>query len=424
MVCSEKPSPRKKNKTKMEKPIKFFLKKTLPISINFIALILINLFIIGCASNKQVSENTYDLVFRNINLFDGNKVQPNSTVFVKNGVIKKIEDENEIVQNQGIEIINGNGKTLIPALINSHVHIVESKQLVEAAQAGVLTVIDMFNTEIGKMKLYEDSIGMAQFISAGICVTAPKGHGTQYGIEIPTLDAVDDAKRFINNRKAEGSDFIKIIIERGYPFFKAPTLSDSLFREVINSTKQLDLISVVHISELDDGMMAFRFGANGLAHLWDKNGKMINQEQLEELSKRPSFFIIPTLQVLKRSNAFLKKRAYTTTSLDFSEIKVEVGKLNKNNVQILAGTDPPNFEINYGTDIYSELEDFVEAGLTPIESLKTATSSPAKAFQLEQIGTIESGKWANLIMIDGDPTKDITDIRKIEGIWQKGEKIR
>jgi len=110
--------------------------------------------------------------------------------------------------------------------------------------------------------------------------------------------------------------------------------------------------------------------------------------------------------------------------LNFQQIKKEVQKLHEKGILILAGTDPPNFEINYGTDLYSELIDFVNAGLTPIESLKTATSSPAKVFNLTKIGTIESGKLANLILIDGDPTKDITDIRKINGVWQKGTKIR
>jgi len=220
-------------------------------------LLTINLLIFSCAYNKQISENTYDLVFKDVNLFDGNKIHINSTVFIKDGIITKIENENIGALKKDCILIDGKGKTLMPALINSHVHILESKELLESAQAGVLTVIDMFNTDIAKIKLNADSIGMAQFISAGICITSPTGHGTQYGVDIPTLESVDNAMEFVKDRKREGSDFIKIIIERGYPFFKVPTLSDTLFKNVIHSTKQLNLLSVVHVSDLDDGMMAF-----------------------------------------------------------------------------------------------------------------------------------------------------------------------
>jgi len=386
--------------------------------VKFIILVLFS-SISSCISNKKTSDEAYNLVFKEVNLFDGNELHPNATVYVSKDIILKIEKNSPIKLRKDVVVIDGKGKTLIPALINAHVHIGKPQHLVEAAQAGVLTVIDMFNINMASIQTYDDFIGYAQFVSAGICVTAPYGHGTQYGVDIPTLDSVEDSYKFIADRKAEGSNFIKIIIENGYPLSRFSTLSDTTFNRVIAATKQLDMISVVHVSDLDDGIKAFRYGANGLAHLWTKNGKTISKEQLQVLSSRP-FFVIPTLQVLKRA----LNRSKRKPSIEYTQLKNEVAKLHANKVQILAGTDPPNFGINYGTDLYKELEDFVAAGLTPTESLRTATSSPAKAFQLEKVGTIQKGKWANLILIDGDPTKNISDIEKIEGIWQKGQRIK
>ena len=83
-----------------------------------------------------------------------------------------------------------------------------------------------------------------------------------------------------------GSDFIKIIIESGYPFYPVPTLSDSQVKNTISSAIELNMLTVVHVSDLDDGMKAFRYGANGLAHLWTKNENYINAEQLKELNKK------------------------------------------------------------------------------------------------------------------------------------------
>ena len=378
------------------------------------------LLLSGCAYNKQLSDESYDLVFKEVRLFDGYRLHPQTSVYISNGRIKRVEKGYESVEGKEVEIIEGKGKTLLPALINAHVHVVEPSQLVEAAQAGVLTLIDLFNIDLENMKRYQDSVGYAQLVSAGICVTAPKGHGTQYGIDIPTLDSAKDALRFVKDRKAEGSDFIKIILEQGYPFNRVPTLSDTIFRSVVSAAKELNLISVVHVSDLDDGMMAFRSGADGLAHLWTKGKKTITNAQLQEISRRP-FFVTPTLQVLKRSLSKWRKKV---VSLNFIQMQEEVKKLQENNVQILAGTDPPNYGINYGTDLYEELEDFVAAGLTPIESIQTATSSPAKVFQLKNIGIIKPGALANVLLVDGDPTTNISDIRKIIGVWQKGEKLR
>ena len=105
-------------------------------------------------------------------------------------------------------------------------------------------------------------------------------------------------------------------------------------------------------------------------------------------------------------------------------MKAEVGQVHRAGVPILAGTDPPGYGVNYGSDLYEEMAHLAESGLSPIEALKAATSNPSRAFGLGSRGFISEGESADLLLIDGDPTSDVSAIRNVAGIWKHGEKIR
>jgi hypothetical protein len=95
-------------------------------------------------------------------------------------------------------------------------------------------------------------------------------------------------------------------------------------------------------------------------------------------------------------------------------------QLRDAHVDVLTGTDAPNPGTTHGASLHRELELLVKAGLTPTEALAAATSVPAKRFGLEDRGSIAVGKRADLVLVDGDPTKDITATRKIVGVWKTG----
>jgi imidazolonepropionase-like amidohydrolase len=107
-----------------------------------------------------------------------------------------------------------------------------------------------------------------------------------------------------------------------------------------------------------------------------------------------------------------------------NQLLSEVKKMYDAGIPILAGTDPPNAGINYGTDIYKELELIRETGIPILEVLKSGTSNITKAFGLENTGFIKVGYIADLILIDGDPTKDIKNIGNINTVWKKGKQVK
>jgi imidazolonepropionase-like amidohydrolase len=363
------------------------------------------LFAICC--QLQAQEGFF---IKNVKVFDGEQVIESTNVEVVENRIIKISTELKTKTN--LKIIDGKGKTLIPALSNAHVHAWSPISLKQAANAGVLNVMDMHGIENYQqnMRKLNDSTNFARYFIAGYAATAPGGHGTQFGFPVPTLASPADAKTFVAERLKANVDYIKIIVE---PYMEA--LSIETVTEIIKEAHQSNLKAVVHVSKLEDGIEVLKNNADALVHIWWD--KVIDEEELNYLATQKEFFIIPTLLTTLKAFEQIENEDY----LSKSELLAEVKKLHDAKVPILAGTDPPNVGINYGTDLYEELFLFKEAGLSNIEILKTATSNPAEAFGLKKMGYLKQGYVADMLLIDGDPTENIEEIKNIEMIWKAGK---
>jgi imidazolonepropionase-like amidohydrolase len=134
-------------------------------------------------------------------------------------------------------------------------------------------------------------------------------------------------------------------------------------------------------------------------------------------------YIIPTLITLQRALKLGEQQGWAKNLLTFKNIQEEVMSVYDANIPILAGTDPPNFDINYGNDLLKEIQLLAESGLLPIDALKAATSNIAIEFDIPNLGFIKKGEEANFIIVNGDPTQYISSIENIESIWKNGIKI-
>lgn len=353
-------------------------------------------------------------VIKNVKVFDGEKTIENTSVKITGDKIEEVAPNIEITEE--LNIIDGRGKSLIPALSNAHVHAWSPQSLSQAAKAGVLNVMDMHGVENFQqsMRMLKDSTDYARYFVAGYAATTPKGHGTQFGFPVPTLENPEDAKDFVKARIASNVDYIKIIVE---PYKE--TLSQETVAELVKEAHKADLKAVVHVSRLDDGIQVLEDNADALVHIWWD--KPINKAKLENLVENKDFFIIPTL--LTTLKAFERMGEDSADYLSKEELLGEIKKLHEAKVPILSGTDPPNLNINYGTDLYEELFLFKEAGLSNIDILKTATSNVAKAFNLKEMGYLKKNYIADMLLIDGDPTENIEDIATIERIWKAGKLV-
>lgn len=368
------------------------------------------LFLLSFLGNTQER-----FIIENVKVFDGEIVIESTSVKVEDGVI--VEISKNIKTPENTEVIDGKGKTLMPALSNAHVHAWAPASLMEAAKAGVLNVMDMHGVEPYQsiMRQLKDSTNYARFYVAGYAATAPEGHGTQFGFPVPTLTKPEDAKQFIADRVKAKVDHIKIILE---PW--KTTLDSETVAELIKEAHKAEKIAVVHISRLEDAVNVLENDADGLVHIWwDKE---LESNKLKELSEEKSFFVIPTL--LTTIKVFKTMGSGAEKFLTKDQLLAEVYKMYEAGIPILAGTDPPNAGINYGTDLYKELELISETGMPNVDVLKAGTSNITRAFGLENTGFIKVGYSADLILVEGDVTADISALSNSKVIWKEGKEVK
>ena len=390
-----------------------------------ICLVPVSLLLLACESDAEHIDAEF--VIQNVRLFDGDAVHTNATVIIDDGIVRTI-DTSAPTAFTGSNVIDGSGSTVVPGLINAHVHLKNFEQAEEAVQDGVLTLINMAGLDFPFQDAMRDKgkseAHLPYFISARNMVTVTNGHGTQY-VQYETVDSAADVPEFVSRRVDEGSDFIKLTIERGDPAFRRPTLSDDMVASTISAAHEHGLMAVVHITERADAIRATELGANGLVHFWSKNFADNDPDMdVSEITPRELgqlgdslVFVIPTITVFDRINDELQ-------TIDMAAMKTEIGKVHAAGVPLLAGTDPPGYGINFGSDLYGELLHLTESGLTDLEALKAATSNTSRAFDLGDIGFIREGASADLLLVEGDPTEDISSIRSIVGIWKHGVKVK
>ena len=384
------------------------------------------------------------VAIRNVRLFDGTRVVPNATVVISDGLI--VAAGPKVTVPEGAQVVDGTGKTLLPGLIDAHTH-VYGPALERALRFGVTTELDMFTSVATLKQQKAEQAGgnvatRADIFSAGTLVTVAGGHGTEY-FPIPTFAPGGDAQAFIDERIAEGSDYIKLVYEDGKPFgidFQSLTKED--LGKLIAATHKRGKLAVVHISSLTGARVAIDAGADALVHLF---GNVPPDADLGKFIAAHRAFVVPTLTVIEstagvqsgavliddaRLKPFLAademrqlrssfpKRAGSTQNIDnaFATVK----QLKAAGARILAGTDAPNPGTTHGASMHRELELLVQAGLTPVEALTAATSAPAAAFSLEDRGRIAPGLRADLLLVDGDPTRDIAATRGIVTVWKGG----
>jgi imidazolonepropionase-like amidohydrolase len=380
-------------------------------------------------------------VIQHSRIFDGKKVILADSVFVQDGKIQAVGKDLNVPP--GTAEIDATGDTLLPGLIDSHTH-TWGDALQEALIFGVTTELDMFTdphyaAAVKKEQADGKDLNMADLRSSGYLATAPGGHGTEYGLPVPTLTSPDEAQAWVDARIAEGSDYIKII--HTSVGWHRPTLSGETMKAVIDAAHERGKLAVVHIDDQQGAKEAINAGADGLAHLFPDSEPSAD---FGPLVAAHHVFVIPTLTVLEsvsgtpsgeslttdprlkpyltQENIAVLKRAISKSPENRSEKYAEdtVRELIAAHVPVLAGTDSGNPGTSHGVSIHRELELLVRSGLTPEQALAAATSVPAREFHLDDRGEIAPGKRADLLLVKGDPTRDITVTRDIVAVWKVG----
>lgn len=367
-------------------------------------------------------------VIGNARIFDGHQMRDPADVVIDGGLISAAPAPSAAHR------IDGAGGTLLPGLIDTHAHMQTRAHLEAMAAWGVTTALDMGAPDLEATRKLRHLAHLPDLRTAGRPASGPgstfivtMGHPASTGVTGPA-----DAGRFVADRIADGSDYIKIIVED--PAFPgAKPLSGDTIAAIVTAAHAAGLLTVAHVVSARTLCTAVAAGVDVVTHT-TLTGQLGDAcEQL--LADRP-VTIIPTLTMMRGVEQSIgRKLPIRVLSLFVPAVRMRyryaeatVAAFRRAHRTVLAGTDANDnphspFNVAHGRALHEELERLVGAGLTPIEALRGATSAAAETFRLPGRGTIAAGQRADLVLVGGDPSRDITSSRNIRGVWIAGSRV-
>jgi imidazolonepropionase-like amidohydrolase len=418
------------------------------------------------------------LVLDNVTVVDvrTGKLEPEQTVILKRHRIFSIRPSKSAKYPASADSVNGKGGYLIPGLWDMHVHLVFGDWFPDAKDIslplfianGVTSVRDM-GSELDVVQGWRKQIKAGRLIGPRILTSGPMldGPRPRFPSSIAVASA-EDARHAVADLKARGADFIKLqsllprdavlaIAEearkREIAFaghvpnaMRASDMSEAgmkSFEHLIgifegSSTAEDDFLKGAKtegrfLATYDEARAASLAALLAKNHtwqcptlVWERGGNLLD---VSDSSGDARVKYVPGPWKNKTWKRFREEitQGYGTddiaTRKKFIDKELEVVRmLEKAGVPFLAGTDTPaGVHIFPGFSLHEELERFVAAGFTPLEALQTATLNPAQFFGMEgQLGAIEEGKLADMVLLSANPVEDIANTEKIAGVFVNG----
>ncbi|MBB1154058.1 MULTISPECIES: amidohydrolase family protein [Amycolatopsis] len=395
----------------------------------------------------------------NARVFDGEKSLGVQAVVLDGTRIAQVGGEIPA----GSETVDGTGATLLPGLVDAHVHSAPGS-LALALRFGVTTELEMqgMHTRENRAHITDDDT-VADVRSAGFGITPPGGHPSELMPErfrpkwdlppvmpvMPFSTTPEEAAAFVPQLLARGSDFVKFMIDdgsvEGHPGL--PCLDQATVNAGVAEAKKHGALTVAHALTVEATRMAVEAGIDGLAHVFMDQP---HTAEIISLVKDAGMFVIPCISLnaslMGITGSALADDPRVASRLDrkweetlrssynrYPQGKLEdvydtVRALDAAGVDVLAGTDvsmPETFfgGLAHGASVHHELQYLVEAGLTPERALRAATATTARRFRLSDRGRVAEGLRADLLLVDGDPTRDISDTLNIRAVWRRGARL-
>jgi imidazolonepropionase-like amidohydrolase/ABC-type multidrug transport system permease subunit len=432
------------------------------------------------------------LLIRNTRIFTGDgRVIESGSVLVKNGKIERVfEGAAPDPKELKAEAVEASGNTLLPGLIDVHVHLIATGGFSQSADAylaaktlpralaaylysGITAVKSVGDPleEILKARALVNSgerLG-AELFTCGPMFTAAGGHGTEYFNDVPeayrksamaetvrTPATPDEARQQVRALKQRGVDGIKAILESGQASVHFNRLDVSILQAIAAEAHAQKLAIVVHTGDARDVADALSAGTNGIEHgssreripiplfarmkasgvaydptlsVWEgfaalANGSLDPLERPLVLQAAPKDLIDSTRQFLQSPGGVKVREEVKRYGVNPEIARRNLLAAWHAGVLLVTGSDAGNPLVLHGPTVQREVELWVEAGIPPAVALEAATYGSARLLGADQrIGRIQPGYDANLILVDGNPLKDIKQIESIQSVILKGERI-
>ena len=374
-------------------------------------------------------------------------IRRNSCVELRDGRIAAITDA--VPQDASNDRRSLGGRYLLPGLVSVHTHLsvvypfsatdeAENPGITtlrafsraqDALRAGVTTVRSVHELNRADLLLRAAArdgwLDLPRIVGAGRAVSAKGGHGSGQGCAY-----AEGADEFYESARAElaaGADHIKVFITGGIAD-PAEGLGDQMtfaeMKAVVKAAAEYETYVVAHAGQGRAIEQAMQAGVRSFEHAYD-----LSVEVAAEMARR-EVFLTPTLCVT-RSPDWMAAHSFTADQIATA---VELGPAHLQSIRraveagvtIVAGTDyPPGEPVEDTLVAVREMEFLTDAGLDPLKALQAGTCTAASLLGLDgEIGAVTVGAAADLIVVDRDPTSDVSALRDIRMVMQAGRTVR
>jgi len=398
-----------------------------------------------------LAQNSSSYILQPDNVFDGNNLHPNWVVKVANDTIAYVGTLKNIGNFNKNNLIKLNGTTLIPGLIEGHGHIFlypynqtswndqvlkesQSYRVVRATVSAKKTLYAGFTlfrdlgtegagyADYGLKKAINDGIIVGpriQSCSKAIVATGsygPKNLAPEIKIPLGAEEADgENVIKVVRSQIRAGADFIKVYADYRWGKNKEamPTFSIDELKLIVQTAASSGRYVSAHAGTAEGMRRAILAGVKVIEH--GDGGtpaifKLMKEKNVALCPTIAASYSIAKYNGWKPNKEIIPKRM--TTKINSFKLALQAG------VTIVAGSDIGVFE--HGNNAL-ELELMVKYGMTPINALKSATSISAKVLEMPKVGVIKVGNYADLVVVKGNPTKNISNLRKIKMVIKNGK---
>jgi imidazolonepropionase-like amidohydrolase len=415
-------------------------------------------FILLCFTASAFAQKTYIQCGKLIDGLSG-KAQSEMTIVVEGKLITDIQ-KGYTSGGQGDKVIDLKNKTVMPGLIDCHVHLesqgsknslIEGFTLTDAdvayhaqvyakrtLMAGFTTVRDLGGSGVNISLRKAVARGMVdgpRIITAGRAISASGGHmdssvgfrddafNHKMGPDDGVADGRDQLIQAVRLQIKRGSDVIKIASTGGVLDLSengsGAEFSIDEIKAVVETAKDYGLRVACHAHGAQGIKRAILGGVTSIEH-----GTFMNEEDME-LAKKYGTYLVPTVIAGKSVADSAKIPGYFPPVIARKAMEVGTqiqntfGKAYKSGVKIAFGTDAGVYA--HGKN-YIEFQYMVEAGMPPMEAIKAATVNAADLLGMsDKIGSVSKGKFADIVAIDGDPLTDIKTMKNMAFVMKEGK---